>query len=117
MKYALLAIALLATTTAQADYAQRKTHDPRINQHQYDQHQRVKQGARSGALTKDEAKSLAQEQKSIRQQEHQYKSDGQLTQQERQSLRQQQISASKDIYSAKHNDVTRTTGAASQPAQ
>ena len=80
-----------------------RPHDPRVNARQHHQHDRIKQGVRSGALTRGETRQLATEQRSIRQEERQYKSDGVLTKDERRDLRQDQNAASQNIYDEKHD--------------
>jgi hypothetical protein len=81
--------------------------DPAVNARQHNQHERIAQGVRSGALTQDEAKALRTEQRSIRQEERQYKSDGILARDERRDLHQDLRAASRDIYSEKHDAATR----------
>lgn len=81
--------------------------DPRVNARQQNQHQRVRQGVRSGELTRHETGALARDQRDIRQLERAYKSDGKLTRAERVDLHQEQNQARRDIYKAKHNEVTR----------
>jgi hypothetical protein len=81
--------------------------DPGVNARQRNQHDRIAQGVRSGSLTKDEAKGLRDEQRTIRQEERQYKSDGMLTREERKDLRQDLDVASRNIYSEKHDAETR----------
>lgn len=81
--------------------------DPGVNHRQRHQQGRIHQGAHSGQLTKDERKTLAQEQKAIRQQERAYKSDGVLTRDERRDLHQDMNRASKNIYNEKHDAETR----------
>jgi hypothetical protein len=81
--------------------------DPGVNQRQRNQHHRIKNGVRSGALTKDEVKGLAGEQKAIRQEERTYKSDGVLTRTERKDLHQDLNAASRNIYQEKHDSETR----------
>lgn len=80
-----------------------RPHDPNVNARQLRQDHRVKQGVRSGALTKDEAGKLREERRSVRQEEHAYKSDGTLTRDERKDLHQDLNTLSKDIYSEKHD--------------
>ena len=79
------------------------TRDPRVNARQQNQHQRVKQGVRSGELTRRETGALAHEQRDIRQLEREYKSDGTLTRSERVDLHQEQNQASRHIYNQKHD--------------
>lgn len=83
------------------------TRDPGVNQRQHSQQHRIQQGVKSGELTKDEAKGLRVEQRSIRQEERQYKSDGILTKAERTDLRQDLNAASRTIYNEKHDSDTR----------
>jgi hypothetical protein len=79
------------------------TRDPGVNARQHNQHDRIAQGVRSGALTKDEAKGLRGAQRAIRQEERRYKSDGVLTRAERKDLQQDLNTASRNIYSEKHD--------------
>lgn len=81
--------------------------DPGVNARQHNQHDRIAQGVRSGSLTKDEAQGLRTEQRSIRQEERQYKSDGVLTRDERKDLHQDLNTASRNIYSEKHDAEVR----------
>ncbi len=81
--------------------------DPGVNTRQHNQHGGIAQGVRSGELTKDEAKGLRTEQRSIRQEERQYKSDGTLTKDERKDLHQGLNEASRNIYGEKHDADTR----------
>ncbi|MBV9462828.1 MAG: hypothetical protein JO317_01245 [Verrucomicrobiae bacterium] len=85
-------------------------HDPGVNTRQRWQRDRIRQGVRSGQLTKGETKQLASEEKDLRQEEKQYKSDGTLTKDERQDLHQDLNQVSKDIYTDKHNDQTQPRG-------
>jgi hypothetical protein len=77
--------------------------DPSIDRREHHQMERIQQGMRSGALTRDEAKRLLQEQRGIRQEERQYKSDGVLTQDERIDLQQDLNAASQHIYNETHD--------------
>jgi len=78
-----------------------------VNQRQHNQADRIKQGVRSGELTKDETRGLVKEQREIRQTERQYKADGVLTRDERRDLHQQQNQASRHIYKEKHDGEKR----------
>ena len=79
------------------------TDDPGVNKRQHRQKDRIKQGVRSGELTKEEAKSLRGEQKAIREKERAYKSDGNLTKDERKELHQESNESSKHIAEEKHD--------------
>ena len=81
--------------------------DPGVNDRQHNQHDRIAQGVRSGELTKDEAKGLRAEQRSIRQDERSYKSDGMLTKAESKDLHQDLNASSRSIYNEKHDAETR----------
>lgn len=107
-----LAIASLVLVSAQsfAEPRQARPHHPRdpgVNQRQHVQGHRVKQGVRSGELTRQETGSLMQERRAIRQEEREYKSDGKLTKDERKDLHQDLNDLSKDIYKEKHDDEQR----------
>lgn len=80
-----------------------------VNARQQHQQQRIRQGVRSGELTRRETRNLAEGQRDIRQLERAYKSDGQLTRAERVDLHHEQNQASRDIYSQKHDAQDRPT--------
>lgn len=106
-----LAFASLLLVSAQsfAELRQRPHHprDPGVNQRQHNQDQRIRQGVRSGELTRQETGGLLQERRAIRQEERAYKSDGKMTKDERKDLHQDLNDLSKDIYNEKHDDETR----------
>lgn len=81
--------------------------DPGVNVRQHNQRERIGQGARSGELTREETRTLAQEQRAIRQEERAYKSDGALTKDERKDLHQDLNQASRNIYEEKHDEERR----------
>jgi len=68
------------------------------------QRERIKQGLKSGELTKDEVKDLHQSKKEIKDQVKDAKSDGVVTKEERKELHKSLNKRSKDIYEKKHND-------------
>jgi len=73
---------------------------------QHNQQDRIRDGVRSGELTKEEVKGLQQERQAIREEAKEYRSDGVMTKEERKDLRQDVNEFSKDIYEQKHdNDV------------
>ncbi len=92
---AALAIILAATTTdATAQIRHRAKH----------QHQRIKQGVRSGEITRAEAKNLREGQKEIRQDVREAKKDdGKITRDERKEIKQDQRQESRKIFRKKHN--------------
>jgi hypothetical protein len=78
-----------------------------VDQREHRQQDRIKEGVRSGELTKQEAKQLAGEQKAIRAKERAMKSDGVLTQQERRELQRDLDRSSQHIENKKKNAQTR----------
>jgi hypothetical protein len=108
MKAPTLALALLMAGTAVA-FAQEEAPPPKpktpvINQRQVNQHARIRQGVKSGELTKGEAAKLRSEQRDIRRDKKMAKTDGKVTPAERQEIRKDQNKASRDIYRLKHNE-------------
>ncbi len=105
--FSLLASPILISTAYADGPAQHKAHkqprDPGVNHRQHHQKNRIKQGVRSGELTKDEVAGLRTDQKEIRQEERAYKSDGKLTREERKDIHQDLNQASKEIYQEKHD--------------
>ena len=83
------------------------TKSPGVDKRERHQKQRITQGVRSGALTKEEARALRQEQRAIRQKEREMKSDGVLTREERKELHQDLNEASQNIHEEKHDAETR----------
>ena len=71
------------------------------------QHQRIKEGVRSGELTRAEAVNLRTDQKEIRQEVKEAKADGVITPEERKEVRQDQRQESRKIFRKKHNNRDR----------
>ena len=67
------------------------------------QGKRVRQGVKSGELTKSETVVLAHQQKDIRTAKHQARADGKVTRDERKDINQDQRKVSKSINRKKHN--------------
>lgn len=80
---------------------------PGVDRREHKQKQRIKQGIKSGALTKEETRALRAEQRAIRAKEHEMKSDGVLTREERKDLHQDLNEASQNIAEQKHDADTR----------
>ena len=76
---------------------------PHINHQQHEQQKRIRQGIRSGELTRAEAIRLEKEEREIRQGERAAKADGVVTRAERREINQDLNKASRHIYRAKHN--------------
>ena len=98
---------LLLAAASTSTLADAGTRDPRVNARQYNQHDRIRQGVRSGELTRHETRRLAGEQRDVRQLERAYKSDGKLTGAERRDLHHEQNQTSRDIYRQKHDSAQR----------
>ena len=101
-------LTLTALVTAAVCASGAGIRDRGVNARQRNQQARIAEGARSGELTKSEAKGLEQEERGIRQEERQFKSDGKLTADERQKLHSDLNKTSKDIYAEKHNADVRS---------
>ena len=67
---------------------------------------RIKQGVKSGELTKHETKTLVKQQKETRQDVKAAKADGTVTTAERKDIKQDKRQASRNIYRKKHNART-----------
>ncbi|MDJ0739346.1 MAG: hypothetical protein QNJ91_06495 [Gammaproteobacteria bacterium] len=79
----------------------------RLEQRLDRQHYRIKQGVRSGELTRKEAKRLRRQQRHIAKLERRFYRDGYLDHHERRALRRKLNAASDRIYRLKHNDRVR----------
>ena len=103
----LLALAALAgplAATAQTRHAVRCQHQRGVNARQQQQQSRIRQGVRSGELTRREAARLAAEQARIQMHEaYARRSGGALTARERARIERAQNRASRDIYRQKHD--------------
>ncbi len=108
MRLLLLAVAFAVTAYAQDPNPPQTpgTKTPVVRERQMKQKARIRQGVKSGELTKGEARKLRQEQKTIQAEKQMAKVDGKVTPAERAKLRHDQNKASKDIYRLKHNKRT-----------
>jgi tellurite resistance protein len=97
MKIKLLIVAVLASGLAISNA------DGQIRHHAQNQHQRIRQGVKSGELTKAEAKDLREDQKDLHQDMKLAKADGKITRRERKRLRKEEHKDSREIYRKKHN--------------
>ena len=87
--------------------AEKKVKSPAINEREHNQQLRIRQGVKSGELTRRETARLEAEEARIRVNERFAKSDGKLTPEERARLEKELNKASHDIYEQKHDDQTR----------
>jgi hypothetical protein len=85
----------------------RNVKSPAINAREHNQQLRIRQGVKSGELTRKEIARLEAEETRIRLNERLAKSDGKLTAEERARLEKELSKTSQDIYEQKHDDQTR----------
>lgn len=71
------------------------------------QRQRIRQGVRSGELTRAEAVNLRNGQHEINQERREARADGVVTQEERREIKQDQRQQSRKIFRKKHNNRDR----------
>jgi hypothetical protein len=102
-------VAALAFPLASAAQANTNCHHPRgINARERRQEQRIRQGVRSGELTRRETERLQAEEAKIRVDEaFARRSGGELTAKERARIERELNRASKDIYKQKHDEQER----------
>ncbi|MFN8588485.1 MAG: hypothetical protein U0704_11885 [Candidatus Eisenbacteria bacterium] len=96
------AFAALATTVATAG-----TYTPRVDRREARQAERIREGVRSGELTRGETRQLVQGQRHVHRMEARAKADGVVTPGERARLGHAQNVQSRRIARLKHNDRTR----------
>lgn len=96
------AFAALATTVAAAG-----TYTPRVDRREARQGERIREGVRSGELTRRETRTLVRGQAHVHRMEARAKSDGVVTPRERAKLNHAQNVQSRHIARLKHNDRTR----------
>ena len=80
---------------------------PRINKREHSQQERIRQGIRSGSLTRHEAARLEAEQARIRVDEARAKADGRVSYRERERLNRELSRAGSDIHHQKHDQQHR----------
>lgn len=98
-----LAAACAIGLTISASALQAGNSTPVIDKRQDNQKKRIKEGVKSGSLTKKEARNLARRQKHIQNMEKNAAADGKITNKERRRLRRVQKRQSANIYRKKHN--------------
>lgn len=81
---------------------------PKAAQRMNNQKARIKQGVKSGELTKEEAKSLREGQKETKEMMKTATEDGTVTKEERGEIKQKIQEESKEIAEAKHNEERET---------
>lgn len=97
---------LTATCFARTDTDDRK---PTIRHRKENQQARIRQGEKSGQLTRGEARHVEKKERAINKEEREMraKNGGKLTKQDRKILNHKQNQVSKQIYKDKHNNRKR----------
>ena len=84
-----------------------QTQTKKANQRQGNQKERIKQGVKSGELTKKETKQVIKQQRDIRKTKKVAKADGVVTKKEKAIIHKKQTAASRNIKRKKNNDKIR----------
>lgn len=98
-----LAGLFLASITVLPGFAQAQYFGRGIDQREAAQQQRIQRGVHSGAITPQEARQLAGEQRRIQYAEDRMRADGRLNSQERAHLDRMQDKADRNIFRQKHD--------------
>ncbi|HET9131573.1 MAG TPA: hypothetical protein VFO86_11525 [Terriglobia bacterium] len=80
---------------------------PAIDRREHNQQERIRQGIKSGELTRREAVRLEEQEAKIRVNEKFAKADGKITPAERERLEKELNRTSQNIYEQKHDDQDR----------
>lgn len=106
-KFTAVALLIAATIFSTAVFAQARNMSgqttPSIDRRERRQSRRIRQGVRSGSLTRREARHLAAQEARIHRHERRAKRDGTVTARERASIQRQENRANRNIYRRKHN--------------
>jgi hypothetical protein len=100
----------LATPAMARDNVDRHHGYDRVEQRLERQHWRIKQGVRSGELTRREASRLHEHHRRTVRMKHRFLHDGYLDHYERRKLHYRLDNANELIYRLKHNDLYRYRG-------
>lgn len=84
-----------------------QTATPRIDKRERHQQRRIRQGVRSGSLTRREAAKIEHQEAKTRAEEAAAKADGTVTAKERRHLRHRVRHTNRTIYRQKHDNQTR----------
>ena len=82
---------------------QAQTATPKVTKRQVNQQKRIRQGAKSGELTKKETVRLQRQQRRVRKHKRATKADGKVTRRERASVHMHQNKASRNIRRQKND--------------
>ena len=108
-KVVCLAIAAMLTATCFARTDKDDKRPENIHHRKLNQQARIRQGEKSGQLTRGEARHVEKKERAINKEEREMraKNGGKLTKQDRKILNHQQNQVSKQIYKNKHNNRKR----------
>lgn len=104
-KKAVLIILLLLGVSSGVATSQTRT--PGIDQRERNQQARIREGVRTGQLTRGETRRLAAEQRRIKAHEAMTKADGRVTSAERRHLKRELRRSNRHIHHLKHNRLQR----------
>ncbi len=107
MKRTITILLMTAALAALASTAFAHSVTPRVDRRQVRQEARIRDGVRSGELTRGETRRLVAGQRHVARVERRAKADGHVTARERAHLNRAQNVQSRHIYRLKHNGVTR----------
>jgi len=105
--FTLMLFAALAAAAVNANVASANDSTPRVDRREVRQHVRIRQGVRSGELTRREAMRLRMGQRHVDRMELRAKADGRVGPRERMRLERAQNRQSRHIYRLKHNGRVR----------
>ena len=100
-------LAAAVVTVLLAGSALAQTHTPVVTKRQHNQQARIRQGVKSGELTRGETRRLERGEAKIQRDKMKAKSDGRVTPGERAKLNREENRESRRIYHAKHNNRVR----------
>ena len=106
-KQMLMAAVVMGLLGSASVWAEGGTATPVVKKRQHHQMRRIRQGVRSGQLTKEETKGLLKDEKDIQKAKAEAKADGVVTMEERKELHQKLNEESNKIYNEKHDSETR----------
>lgn len=89
-------------------YRDHRSHGGGLDARQHRQHHRIREGRRTGEITRGEARQLYRQQARIDRMERRFTADGHVTGRERRHLDRALDRASRQIRQAKHNDRYRS---------
>ena len=101
-RFAQVLLALIVVTSF-ANIASAGNCTPRIDHRRIEQRERIRQGVRSGQLTRHETRHLRVNARHIHRVERRAKADGQLSRRERVHINRMQDRESRRIFRFKHN--------------